>query len=137
MDESGSLTADAVERVAAAVGEYREIIDRLGAERVVAVATSAVRDARNANDLVEALRERHGVEVRTISGEDEARLTFSGATAGAEPGQAPTLVIDIGGGSTEYVVGAAWKGARVPRVHAHGVGPPHRAPPPLGSPVRG
>ncbi len=105
VDESGRLTAAAVERVAAAVGEYREIIDRLGAEPVVAVATSAVRDARNANDLVEALRERHGVEVHTISGEDEARLTFSGATAGAEPAQAPTLVIDIGGGSTEYVMG--------------------------------
>jgi exopolyphosphatase/guanosine-5'-triphosphate,3'-diphosphate pyrophosphatase len=105
VDESGSLTTGAVERVAAAVGEYREIIDRLDAERVVAVATSAVRDARNASDLVEALRERHGVEVRTISGEEEARLTFRGATAGAEPGQAPTLVIDIGGGSTEYVVG--------------------------------
>ncbi len=105
VDKSGRLSAEAVERVSAAVGEYRKIIDRLGAERIVAVATSAVRDSRNANDLVHVLRARHGVQVQTISGDDEARLTFSGATAGAELGQAPTLVIDIGGGSTEYVVG--------------------------------
>jgi exopolyphosphatase / guanosine-5'-triphosphate,3'-diphosphate pyrophosphatase len=105
VDRSGRLAADAVERVAAAVGEYREIIDGLGADPVVAVATSAVRDAGNAAELADVLRDRHRVQVRTISGDEEARLTFSGATAGAEAGEPSTLVIDIGGGSTEYVVG--------------------------------
>ena len=85
---------------------YREAIDRLGAERVTAVATSAVRDAANGEEFRAQLRERFGIEARTISGDEEARLTFLGATSGRDlPGA--TVVIDIGGGSTELVVGRA------------------------------
>ncbi len=131
VDESGRLAADAVERVAAAVGEYREIIDRLGAERVVAVATSAVRDAANASELVDVLRERHGVEVRTISGDEEARLTFLGATAGADAGQHAHPGDRHRRRQHRIRGGPARRQAHVPRVHAHGLGPPHRATPPL------
>jgi exopolyphosphatase/guanosine-5'-triphosphate,3'-diphosphate pyrophosphatase len=104
VDSARRLSEHAIERVMACVGGYRRAIDRLGAERVVGVATSAVRDADNGTEFRKALAERFGVEVRTISGEEEARLTFRGATS-ERSGMPETLVIDIGGGSTEFVVG--------------------------------
>ena len=73
---------------------------------MVAVATSAMRDAENGPAFRDEIRERFGIDARTISGDEEARLTFLGATAGRGAG-AETLVIDIGGGSTEYVTGQA------------------------------
>lgn len=105
VDADGRLSDSAVERVLEVLAGYRDEIDRLGAEEVVAVATSAVRDADNGEEFGERLRERFGIEPRTISGEEEARLTFLGATAALATGGDPTLVLDIGGGSTEFVVG--------------------------------
>ncbi len=102
VEASGRLAEEAIERVFAALERYREAIR--GAERTVGVATSAVRDAENGEEFRARLRERFGIDARTIPGEEEAELTFLGATAGrARPEQ--TLVIDIGGGSTEFVVG--------------------------------
>ena len=106
VDASGRLADAAMERVFATLAGYREAIDEHGAERTVAVATSAVRDSSNGDDFRRAMRERYGIDARTISGDEEARLTFLGATSARAPG-ARTLVIDIGGGSTELVVGAA------------------------------
>ena len=106
VDASGRLAEEAMDRVAEAIASYREIIDRVGAERVVAVATSAMRDAENGPDFRDYLKQRFGVDPRTISGEEEARLTFLGATAGRNDDR-EAVVIDIGGGSTEYVVGRA------------------------------
>ena len=94
-----------MERVLAVVGEYRRAIDELGVERVIAVATSAVRDAENGEQFRHALLERCGIEARIITGDEEARLSFAGATLERAPGGAPLLVLDIGGGSTEFVVG--------------------------------
>jgi exopolyphosphatase/guanosine-5'-triphosphate,3'-diphosphate pyrophosphatase len=105
VDRTNRLGDAAMERVAATCEEYREAIDRLGAEHIVAVATSAFRDAENGEEFRRSLDERFGIDARTIPGEEEARLTFLGATSGRPPGGAPVLVIDIGGGSTEYVVG--------------------------------
>lgn len=106
VDASGHLSPTAIERVLAATEAYRRRMDELGVERVIAVATSAVRDAANGDELLGPLRERFGVEASTISGEKEALLTFLGATSGrAERGPELTMVFDIGGGSTEYVVG--------------------------------
>jgi exopolyphosphatase/guanosine-5'-triphosphate,3'-diphosphate pyrophosphatase len=105
VDAGGELIESAMERVFAAVAEYREAIDALGAERTVAVATSAVRDARNGDYFREQLRERFGIDARIISGDEEAGLTFAGATAERADGTDPLLVLDIGGGSTEFVVG--------------------------------
>jgi exopolyphosphatase/guanosine-5'-triphosphate,3'-diphosphate pyrophosphatase len=69
--------------------------------------TSAVRDAVNGSAFADTVRERHGLDVRTLSGDEEARLTYLGATAGRDPADpTPRLVIDIGGGSTEVVIGA-------------------------------
>ncbi len=104
LEASGRLSNAAIARVSEALADYRETIDRLGAERVVAVATSAMRDAENGPEFRDEIQRRFDIEARTISGDEEARLTFLGATAGRDAG-AETLVIDIGGGSTEYVTG--------------------------------
>jgi exopolyphosphatase / guanosine-5'-triphosphate,3'-diphosphate pyrophosphatase len=104
VDATGRLDQDAMDRVAEAIAVYREIIDRIGAERVVALATSAMRDAENGPEFRDFLKARFGIEARTISGDEEARLTFLGATSHRNDGH-KSVVIDIGGGSTEYVVG--------------------------------
>jgi exopolyphosphatase/guanosine-5'-triphosphate,3'-diphosphate pyrophosphatase len=113
VDSSGSLTPAAMERVYATLARYRGIADAAGAERRIAVATSAVRESENGPELAEHVRERLGFDIRTIDGDEEARLTFLGAThrrapGGSTPATATTpdaLVIDIGGGSTELVTG--------------------------------
>ena len=107
VDSGRELLDGAMERVFGALEEYRRAIDELEAERTVAVATSAVRDARNGELFQRELRERFGIEARIITGEAEARLTFAGATAERTGGGDPLLVLDIGGGSTEFVVGRA------------------------------
>jgi exopolyphosphatase/guanosine-5'-triphosphate,3'-diphosphate pyrophosphatase len=104
VDATGRLSEAAIGRVEETLGGYREVLDRLGPERVVAVATSAMRDAENGPAFREHVRERFDIDARTISGDEEARLTFRGATA-ERTDAASTVVIDIGGGSTEYVVG--------------------------------
>ena len=106
VDATGRLADEAMDRVAEAIAGYREVIDRLGADPIVAVATSAMRDSENGPDFHDYLREKYAVDARTISGDEEARLTFLGATAGRNDDR-ETVVIDIGGGSTEYVVGRA------------------------------
>jgi exopolyphosphatase/guanosine-5'-triphosphate,3'-diphosphate pyrophosphatase len=104
VDSSGRLGEAAMERVLDTVADYRRAIDRERAQRTVAVATSAVRDASNRDDFLRRLHDELGVEPRTISGDEEARLTFLGATSRRRDG-APVLVLDIGGGSTEFVAG--------------------------------
>jgi exopolyphosphatase/guanosine-5'-triphosphate,3'-diphosphate pyrophosphatase len=105
VDSGDRLLDGAMERVFAVVGEYHRAIDELGAERALAVATSAVRDSGNGEPFVQALVERFGLEARVITGDEEARLSFTGATFEREAGGDPLLVLDIGGGSTEFVVG--------------------------------
>jgi exopolyphosphatase / guanosine-5'-triphosphate,3'-diphosphate pyrophosphatase len=104
VDGSGRLTAAAIDRVLAALASYREIADAAGAERRIAVATSAVRETENGHELADRVRDELGFDIRTIDGDEEARLTFLGATAGRAP-DGDTLIIDIGGGSTEFVSG--------------------------------
>jgi exopolyphosphatase/guanosine-5'-triphosphate,3'-diphosphate pyrophosphatase len=106
VDATGRLADEAMDRVAETIAGYREVIDRLGAEKVVAVATSAMRDAENGSGFRDYLKRKYGIDARTISGDEEARLTFLGATAGRNDDR-ETVVIDIGGGSTEYVLGRA------------------------------
>ena len=106
VDANGRLADEAMDRVAEAIAGYREVIDRLGADPVVAVATSAMRDSENGPDFHDYLKDRYGVDARTISGDEEAGLTFLGATAGRRADR-ELVVIDIGGGSTEYVAGTA------------------------------
>ncbi|MGH2838722.1 MAG: Ppx/GppA phosphatase family protein [Thermoleophilaceae bacterium] len=105
VDSAGKLAADAMKRVFETVGSYRELIDQHETGAVVGVATSAVRDAKNGEQFRKELVDRFGVDTRTLSGDEEARLSFLGATSGRPPGGDPLLVLDIGGGSTEFVIG--------------------------------
>jgi exopolyphosphatase / guanosine-5'-triphosphate,3'-diphosphate pyrophosphatase len=108
LGETGVLGDEAMARVLGTVREYLEVIDDQGVERAVAVLTSAVRDAANGEEFLARVRdESDGLDARVIAGEEEARLTFRGATSERAAGDAaPTLVIDVGGGSTELVVGS-------------------------------
>ena len=104
VDLSGHLAGEAIEDVCSAVDGYLGILQELGAETVDAIATSAVRDADNGSAFIAELRERFALSARVLDGEEEARLTYLGATSESPP-EAPTLVVDIGGGSTELIVG--------------------------------
>jgi exopolyphosphatase / guanosine-5'-triphosphate,3'-diphosphate pyrophosphatase len=107
VDATGRLDAAAQARVLAVLAEYAESIERHDCERRVAVLTSAVRDAANGAAFVATVRDRFGLDGRTLSGDEEARLTYLGATAArGGDGETPLLVVDIGGGSTELVTGA-------------------------------
>jgi exopolyphosphatase/guanosine-5'-triphosphate,3'-diphosphate pyrophosphatase len=109
LEANGALADEAIARAFAALDEYRAAIDSHGgADRSIAVLTSAVREASNGASFADRVRDEYGLDARTIPGAEEARLTFLGATserAPAEDGDAPIVVIDIGGGSTELVVG--------------------------------
>jgi exopolyphosphatase/guanosine-5'-triphosphate,3'-diphosphate pyrophosphatase len=101
---SHRLAPDAIERTLTVLREYRGVIDDLGVEHVRATATSAARDSENRDEFFGPATEVLGQSPELLSGEEEARLSFLGATTGLDaPG--PFLVIDIGGGSTELVVG--------------------------------
>lgn len=104
VDLSGQLSDEAIEAACDAIADYVELCRELKAEQVTAIATSAVRDASNGEAFVAELRERFALSARVLDGEEEARLTYRGATAEQAP-QLPTLVIDIGGGSTEMIIG--------------------------------
>lgn len=101
--EHGALAPAAVERALAAVRGYRDRARDLGAARVVVVATAAVRQARNGDELMERLRAEPGLAPRVASGEEEARLTLLGAAWGLGPIAGPWCLLDVGGGSTELV----------------------------------
>ncbi len=105
VDAGGSLSDAAVERVVATLREYRELMDSHGVEKNLAVLTSAVRDAANGANFAERVRREFGLDARVLKGEEEAQLTFLGAMSGRPAAQEPTVVIDIGGGSTEFIVG--------------------------------
>jgi exopolyphosphatase/guanosine-5'-triphosphate,3'-diphosphate pyrophosphatase len=105
VDASGRLADAAKQRVLAALAEFRELIDRHEALRTVGVATSAIREAADGEAFLAEIAARHGIDARIVSGADEARLTFRGATAARSARGPRTLVIDIGGGSTELVIG--------------------------------
>jgi exopolyphosphatase/guanosine-5'-triphosphate,3'-diphosphate pyrophosphatase len=110
VDRTGRLAADAIERTRRALAEYAGQARELGAERIRMVATSATRDAENRNDFQSMVLATLGVEPEVITGAEEAALSFTGAVRGldgaAVRAQPPYLVADIGGGSTELVLGS-------------------------------
>ncbi|MFI9050112.1 exopolyphosphatase [Streptomyces sp. NPDC053427] len=108
VDRTGRLAPEALERTFAACRVYAEVIKELGAERLRFVATSASRDAENRDAFVRGVVEILGVEPEVITGDQEAEFSYHGATreiAGREDMPSPYLVVDIGGGSTEFVLG--------------------------------
>ncbi|NHC45846.1 Ppx/GppA phosphatase family protein [Motilibacter aurantiacus] len=116
VDRTGRLAPEALERTFEATRRYAEAVRAFGAERVRFVATSATRDAENRDEFAAGVRDILGVEPEVVTGADEAALSFAGATRElAGDGVAgPYLVVDIGGGSTEFVLGDA-SGVRAAR----------------------
>jgi exopolyphosphatase/guanosine-5'-triphosphate,3'-diphosphate pyrophosphatase len=107
VDQTGRLAPEAIERTRVALADYAAQIEELGAERVRMVATSASRDAANAGDFRSMVVGTLGVAPEVVSGDEEARLSFTGAVRGLPADlPAPYLVVDIGGGSTEFVTGS-------------------------------
>ncbi|MEU9011405.1 Ppx/GppA phosphatase family protein [Streptomyces sp. NPDC048479] len=104
VDRTGRLAPEALERTFAACREYAAVIKEHRAEKLRFVATSASRDAENRDEFVRGVLDILGVEPEVITGEQEAEFSFTGATGGL-PGHEERLVVDIGGGSTEFVVG--------------------------------
>ncbi len=107
VDRTGRLDPEALERTRVALADYATTCAGLQVERTRMVATSATRDATNREDFVAMVRATLGVDPEVISGDEEAALSFAGATAGLDPADGPYLVVDIGGGSTEVVLGQA------------------------------
>jgi len=102
---SGRLAPEAVARTLDCLRGYREILDRHRVERVRVAATSASRDAANRDEFFDAVEALIGTRPELLSGDEEGRLSFTGATAELDPAGGPFLVVDIGGGSTEFIVG--------------------------------
>lgn len=105
VDRTGELAPEAIERTRVALVDYAATCRDLGVERTRMVATSATRDARNRNDFRSMVLGVLGAEPEVITGDEEAALAFDGATRGLDPTLGPFLVMDIGGGSTELVLG--------------------------------
>ena len=106
VDRTGRLAPEALDRTLTALGDYAALLRELGAERVRMCATSATRDAANRDEFVSGVRAVLRADPEVVTGDDEAALSFAGATRGAALDlPAPYLVVDIGGGSTEFVLG--------------------------------
>ena len=105
VDETGQFHPDAIARTLAAVDKFAAEIAKRGVEKIRFCATSATRDATNRHLFVDGVRERLGIEPEVISGDEEAALSFAGAIKDLDPSNGPFLVVDIGGGSTEFVFG--------------------------------
>lgn len=107
VDATGQLAPEAVARTVAVLEEYRNVLDHHGVERVRMTATSAARDASNRDDFFAAATAAVGATPELLGGDEEARLSFLGATSELDPDAGPFLVVDIGGGSTEFAVGSS------------------------------
>lgn len=106
VDATGRLAPEAVERTLAALQEYRAVMDRFEVEAVRMTATSAARDAENRDEFFGPAEQIVGTRPELLSGDEEGRLTFAGATADLDPADGPFAIVDIGGGSTEFIVGS-------------------------------
>jgi exopolyphosphatase/guanosine-5'-triphosphate,3'-diphosphate pyrophosphatase len=105
VDKDRRINAEAIERLLRCLNLYRGFIQQYGVQRVRAVATSAVRDALNRDEVLHLVKAQTGIEIELLSGDTEAELTFQGAITGWQNLHEPFLVIDIGGGSTELILG--------------------------------
>jgi exopolyphosphatase/guanosine-5'-triphosphate,3'-diphosphate pyrophosphatase len=113
VDASRGLAPDAIERVLDCLRDYRRVMDRYVLAGVRISATSAARDAANRQDFFGPAAEIIGAEPELLGGEEEARLSFQGATSDLDPADGPFLVVDIGGGSTEFALGGIEDGRAV------------------------
>jgi exopolyphosphatase/guanosine-5'-triphosphate,3'-diphosphate pyrophosphatase len=106
VDTSNKLADEAMERTYKVLADYAERIDAHDCDTRIAVLTSAVRDSANGQEFAQTIHDRYGLTPHVLKGDEEARLTYLGATSERDPADTtPTLVLDIGGGSTEIVIG--------------------------------
>ncbi|MBV9413106.1 MAG: Ppx/GppA family phosphatase [Acidimicrobiia bacterium] len=105
VDATGALASEAVQRTLDVLRDYKEVMDRHSVTRIRMTATSAARDAANRDEFFGPAEDIVGVRPELLTGDEEARLSFRGATAQLDPADGPFLVVDIGGGSTEFAVG--------------------------------
>ena len=103
--ETHILQPDVIEATAKAVGEFAKQAHELGATTIRVFATSAARDAKNSQDLLTAVKQTSGLEIEIISGEEEADWAFRGVTSDPRLAREPLLLLDVGGGSTEFILG--------------------------------
>ena len=106
VDSTRRLAPEAIDRTITVLREYREVMDRLDVTSVRMTATSAARDAANRDEFFDAAENVIGARPELLSGEEEGRLSFLGATSELDPADGPFLVVDIGGGSTEFALGS-------------------------------
>ena len=111
VDATGRLAPDALDRTRLALADYAAIARSAGAQRVRMVATSATRDAANRDEFFAMVGRTLGTDAEVITGDEEARLSFTGAVGDLDPADGPFLIVDVGGGSTELVLGQ-WDGVR-------------------------
>jgi exopolyphosphatase/guanosine-5'-triphosphate,3'-diphosphate pyrophosphatase len=121
VDKTSRLLPEAIERTAACVAAFAARARQLGASSIRAVATSSARDGENRDDFVRRVRELAGIEVEVISGEREAELIFAGVCSNDHLRDTPLLVMDVGGGSAEFIVGRRGRLERRCSVHAGAV----------------
>ncbi|WP_413569158.1 Ppx/GppA family phosphatase [Bdellovibrio sp. HCB117] len=108
VDKTGEFHPDALQRAKTCLTEFKKEIDLHNVDRILAMATSAARDAKNGKELFK-IGEELGIPIEIIPGEDEARITYQGATAGMNDTQKTSLIVDVGGGSTELISGRGSK----------------------------
>jgi exopolyphosphatase/guanosine-5'-triphosphate,3'-diphosphate pyrophosphatase len=107
VDRTGRIAEASLQRVFGAVEDFMELVREHGVKEIRFCATSAARDAENADDFLAGIKERTGVDPEVLAGDEEARVSFAGATRSLPPLPEPLLVLDIGGGSTELILGNA------------------------------
>src|ERR1700712_1938411 len=129
VDRTGRIAEASLQRVFAAVEEYMGEVRGLDVDQIRFCATSAARDAENADEFVAGIRDRVGVQPEVLDGDEEARVSFAGAVRDLPPLPEPLMVVDIGGGSTELILGTG-DGA-VEAAHSLDI---RSRPPPPGAP---
>ncbi len=105
VNQTGVLKKEAMERTLNALKEFKNLLEEYGVKEYVAVGTSALREAKNASDFLKMVKDELGIEINVIPGEEEARLSYVAVVGGLDLGDKETTVIDIGGGSTEFIFG--------------------------------
>jgi len=111
VEASGLIQKEAFDKVLNALIEFKKISEKFGVEKIFAIGTSALRDAKNRDDFLNFIKEKTGIEIKVISGEEEAKLTYLGAVSGLDEKflNQKISVIDIGGGSTEVILGSGFE----------------------------
>ena len=102
VDRDGRIHVSSFDRIAWILNEYKNLANQLGAKKIISCATSAVRDASNKDEFIVYVKKSTGIDVKILSGDEEATITYRGAISGFRKFEQPVAVIDIGGGSTEF-----------------------------------